>query len=86
MLLLLYLTSMGIQKYTKFDTVLHRAIKGYLGIGKTCPTPMIVGYSGWYLTHIRHKNKMLVFWNNPVNIDDSRLIKKVFLYDWAKCQ
>ncbi len=47
---------------------------------------MIVGDSGWYPTHIRHKKNILTFWNKLVNTDDSRLIKKVFLYDWAQCQ
>ncbi len=28
---------------------------------------------------LRYRNKL-------VNSDDSRLIKKVFVYDWAKCQ
>jgi hypothetical protein len=49
----------GYKKYSKLETVQNRAIKGYLGVGKTCPTPMIVGDSGWYPTHIRCKCKML---------------------------
>ncbi len=76
----------GYKTYTKLETVQHKAIKGCLGVGKTCPTPMIVGDSIWYPTHIRHKNKMLTFWNKLVNTDESRLIRKIFLYDWAKCQ
>ncbi len=29
---------------------------------------------------------MLTFWNKLVNTDDSRLIKKVFIYECTRCQ
>ncbi len=32
----------GYKTYTKLEIVQHKAINGYLGIGKTCPTPVIV--------------------------------------------
>ncbi len=38
---------------------------------------MVVGDSGWCLTHTRGNNKMLTFWNKLVNIDDSRHIKSI---------
>ncbi len=74
------------KKYTTLETVQYKSIKLYLGVDKICPTPMIVGDSGWHPTHIRRKHKMLTFCNKLVNTDDNRLIKKVFLYDWVKHQ
>ncbi len=34
------------KKYPKDETVQHKVIKGYLGVDKRCPTPMIVGENG----------------------------------------
>ena len=72
----------GARHYPKTETVHNRAIKLYMGVGKTCPTPTIIGDSGWYPSHIRRKQKMIKLWNKLVQTNDNRLLKKVFLYDW----
>ena len=41
------------------------------------------GDMGWATPQMRHHANMMRFWNRLVNMDDDRLIKKVFMWDWV---
>ena len=76
----------GFKCYQKSETVQHQAIKTFLGVGKTCPTPMIIGDSGCFPAYVRCRCKMISLWNKLVTLSDRRLLKRVFLYDYSKCE
>ncbi len=75
----------GAKTYTRLETIHNRAIKTFLCVGKTCPTPFIIGDTGWYPSSIRHKVNMAKFWNKLVCCnDEDRIIKKVFKLDCSE--
>ena len=71
----------GYKQYTKLDTVMHRALKFFLKVGKTCPTPMILGDTGWLPTRINRKIHMVKWWNRLISQSHDRLTRRVFEYD-----
>ena len=40
------------------------------------------GDMGWATPQMRHHANMMRFWNRLVNMDDDRLTKTVFMWDW----
>ena len=54
----------------------------YLGVHKFCPLPALIGDIGWLPCYIRRQINILRFWNRLIKLDDNRLTKKVFLWDY----
>ena len=68
--------------FAKCDTVQNRAIRFYLGLHKYTPLPALHGEMGWKPPMYRHMTNILRFWNKLVNMDDSRLTKQIFNWDY----
>jgi len=62
---------------------MHRALKLYLRVGQTCPTPFILGDSGWHPTQLKRKVLMLKLWNKLQMQGDERLTRRVFKMDYT---
>ena len=74
----------GYQQYSQIDAVQNRAIRFYLGLHRFSPNLAINGDVGWLGSRIRRKINMLRLWNRLLNFVDSRLVKKVFMWDVRK--
>ena len=75
----------GFKDFAKLNTVQQNAIRVYLGLHKFAPIDGFIGDMGWTQAQIRRQVSMIRFWNRLVNMNDSRLTKKVFLHDLALC-
>lgn len=71
----------GYKYYCKLETVVHRAIKAYLGVGKMCPTPVILGDTGWGTAKTRRRLKIIHQWNKLMATPPNKLTHKVFIQD-----
>ena len=56
-------------------------MKLYLGVHRFAPTEAILGDFGWQLSRNRRKLNILKLWNKLCNLDNSHILKKVFLWD-----
>ena len=74
----------GFQSYNQIDSVQNRAIRFYLGTHRFSPNLAINGDVGWIYSQVRRKINMLRYWNRLIKFDNSRLTKKVFLWDLSK--
>jgi hypothetical protein len=76
----------GYKHYGRLETVMHRAIKTFMGVGKTCPTPVILGDTGWLPSQVTRKVKMVAWWNKLQQMDTTRLTRNIFEHDLALAQ
>jgi hypothetical protein len=74
----------GYQNFGYLDTVQNRAIRFFLGIHRFAPNLAVNGDAGWVSCTTRRRTEMLRFWNRIVDMSDSRLTKKVFMWDYSK--
>ncbi len=47
---------------------------------------VLEGDMGWITSDVRRQTEMLYLWNRLIHMDDSRLTKNVFLYDYNLCK
>ena len=64
--------------------VVNRAIRYFLGVHRFTPILAINGDMGWPLSLHRRWINMLRLWNRLIDMDNNRLTKKIFLYDFQK--
>lgn len=76
----------GFGKHEKADTIQNRAIRFYLGVHRFAPNLAINADMGWLYSRTRRKVEMVRFWNRMHIMDDTRLTKKVFLWDKSICK
>ena len=72
----------GFKNSKNAATVHKRAIIYFLGVHTFTPIEGMYGDMGWATPQMRHHANMMRFWNRLVNMDDDRLTKKVFMWDW----
>ena len=72
----------GFKNSKNAETVHKRAIRYFLGVHTFTPIEGMYGDMGWATPQMRHHANMMRFWNRLVNMDDDRLTKKVFMWDW----
>ena len=72
----------GSESYLKCNTIHNRAIRAYLGVHNKSSNLAINGDVGWLEPDIRGKLEMTRMWDRLVNMDDNRLTKRVFLWDY----
>ena len=70
----------GFGKYQKCDNVMNKAMRYFLGVHKYAPTAAIQGDMGWISLKYKRYSAMLRFWNRLIRIDNSRLVKRIFLW------
>ncbi len=71
----------GMKSYDKLDQVHNRAIRFFAGVHRLCPKPGFIGDMGWPDNITRWKTERVRLWNRLINIDDDRLVNKIFLWD-----
>ena len=76
----------GYKPYAQLDYIQNRAIRYFLGVHRFTPILAIVGDSGWLPSQYRRWLTILRFWNRLLLMDDSRLTKHVFNYDYESGQ
>ena len=74
----------GFQNFGYIDTIQNKAIRFFLGVHRFSPNLAINGDVAWCSSTIRRRVEMLRFWNRVVGMDDNRLTKRIFLWDYSK--
>ena len=64
------------------DKFQFRAIRYYLGVHPKIPLLALEGDMGWNSCNIRQHINMVWLWNRLINMDDNRLTKRVFKWDF----
>ena len=72
----------GFQNYKKPNSIQNRAIRYYLGVHRFAPNPSIQGDIGWVPPQYRCHYNMIRYWNRLINMNDDRLTKVVFNWDY----
>ena len=72
----------GFKSHPKIDTVQNRAMRYFLGVHKFAPNLAVTGDMGWIPSIIRRKINILRLWNKLVSLDETRLAKHIFLWDY----
>ena len=67
----------------KSDMIQNRAIRYFMGVHRFAPILAITGDMGWIVSSDRHCVNILRFWNRLVNMQESRITRKVFEYDYG---
>ena len=75
----------GYKEYNDIDSVQNRAIRYFLGVHRFAPKLAIYEDVGWLPTKERRWFNILRYWNGLVNMDESRICKTVFLWDYNIC-
>ena len=65
-----------------FKSYLNRYIRAYLGVHNKTSNLAIRGEVGWVEPDIRRKLGMIRLWARLISMDDNRLTKRVFLWDY----
>ena len=66
------------------EAVQNRAIRSFLGVHKFLANLAINGDMGWENCSIRKKIEILRIWNRVVVMDEARLCKKIFNWEFDK--
>ncbi|CAG2247352.1 HARBI1 [Mytilus edulis] len=72
----------GFKDLNCVDTVQNKAIRYFLGVHKFAPKLAINGDVGWLPSKERRWCNMVRYWNRLMDMDNSRLCKRVFLWDY----
>ena len=72
----------GFTKSSACEKIQYRAIRYFLGVHRFCPIPAMTGDMGWPECRQRRMINMIRFWNRLVKLNDDRLTKRVFLWDY----
>ena len=75
----------GFKQYTPIDCVQNRAMRYFLGVHRFAPTLAMTGDTGWIPSMYRRWTSMLRFWNRILNVDNDRLLRRVFETDYRLC-
>ena len=83
----------GGKRYPKCDTLQHRCMRTFLGVGKPTPIAGLYGEMAWFPPYIHHAMEVTRLWLRLHKMADTRLTKKIFLADqylggslsWASC-
>jgi hypothetical protein len=72
----------GFKTFNKIDMIQNRAIRYFLGVHKFTPILSLNGDMGWIITKHRRWVNMIRLWNRIVKMNNSRLTRKIFDYDY----
>ena len=67
----------------KSDMIQNRAIRYFIGVHRFASILAITGDMEWIVSSDRHCVNILRLWNRLVNMQESRLTRKVFEYDYC---
>ena len=69
-------------KYDGFNTIQHRAMRTYLGVGMCAPLQAIYGDLAGVTPHSRHEVAALRYWFRLTRLPRSRLTRRIFDWDY----
>ena len=72
----------GYEKFNKSEIVQNRASRVYLGVHRFAPVLGLQGDLRWLSCRTRRKLNMVRYWNRLVNMDNTRITKRVFQWDY----
>ena len=75
----------GLRNYHCIEMVQNRALRYYLGVHRFTPLHALHGEFGWKLPYHRHNINAIRYWNRLVIMDDDRITKQVFNWDFCQC-
>ena len=75
----------GLQAHTCTQNVQNRAMRFYLGTHKLTPTLGMSGDLGWHSLYIFRQIDAIRLWNRFINMSNSRVNRKVFMWDYHQC-
>ena len=80
---LLYGTeSWGYIKSKSIVDIQKRALRFFMGVHKFTPIPAMMGDMGWVGIEIKQSLCMIRYWNRLLEMDHTRLTKRIFLWDY----
>ena len=74
----------GHKYYSQIESVQNQAMKFCLRVHKFATTDAVHGDLKWVNSYNRRKLKLLKYWNRLCETDESRLLYKVFSWDYRK--
>ena len=72
----------GYSNYDRPNTVQNRALRSFLGVHRYASNVVIQGDVGWDFPVVRRRLQMIKLLQRIMKMDDSRLTKKVLMWDW----
>lgn len=72
----------GKKTYREMEKVHFRAMRSFLGVGKTSPLSALEGDMGWEPIHVRQHAEIIKLWFKLCGLRDNRLLKRIFLWDY----
>ena len=72
---------LGYAEYQATEVIQNRAIRVYLGVGRSTPIPGMRAEMGWLEPRSRTQIRMIRMLHRLVCMEPSRLTKKIFLWD-----
>ena len=74
----------GLKQFDKIDMIQNRAIIYFMGVHRFTPILAMTGDMGWVTSTHRRWVNLLRLWNRLVCMDNTRLTKIVFEYDYNR--
>ena len=76
----------GAKCFPKSDTLHNRIIRFFLGVHKCTSNAVIQGDMGWIPPSVRRQFNCLQLWNRFLNMNENRLTRRIFQWDYSKCR
>ena len=76
----------GFNNFSSVDDVQNRGIRYYLGVHRFAPKLGINGDVGWLPSKERRHINIIRYWNRLLDMDNRRLCKQVFQWDYNLCK
>ena len=71
----------GFKNYSLCEKIQYRAQRWFLGVHNKTPLAAISGDMGWVTSQNRRHLNMLRLWNRLVKFEESKLVKRIFIWD-----
>ena len=72
----------GYPSFQKPQVIQNRALRSFLGVHRFASTVAVSGDTGWIPPVVRRQVAMVGLWCRLLRMDERRLTKRVFLWDW----
>ena len=72
----------GYKKSSDFEKIQKRALRFFMGVHKNTPILAMMGDMGWVDINIEQSVCMIRYWNRVIKLDQSRLTKRIFMWDY----
>ena len=76
----------GYKQCSKHDVVQNKAMRVYLGVHRFAPVAGMEGDMAWFAPQYRRWIQILRFWNHIIDMDGSRITKRLFEWAYTKAE